>query len=149
VGDHSTNKLEDDNYIGSGNLFEKKVKEYGKENFKRDILEFFPTKQEAFAAQEKYIILHETHVSQHGYNISWNGGHNVKCCISEETKKKISESHKGKIPWMKGKHHTPEAILSNKEKHIGFEMPEETKQKISNKLKDREFSSEHRKSKTK
>jgi hypothetical protein len=119
VGDHSTNNLEKDKYLGSGNLFWEKVLEYGRENFKREIIEFFPTKKEAFDAQEKYIILYETHVTQKGYNISWKGGHNVKDCISEETKlklsikgkkpkseehkKNISKANKGQISWSKGK----------------------------------------------
>lgn len=50
IGDHSTNNI-NDNYLGSGKLLHKKILEYGKENFKREILEFFNTKQESFNAQ--------------------------------------------------------------------------------------------------
>jgi len=90
VGDHSTDNLED-RYLGSGRpTFNNAKKKYGKENFKKEIIEFFDTKQEAFDAQEKYIKLYESHVSQNGYNISWKGGHGVKDCISEETKNKLS-----------------------------------------------------------
>ena len=72
VGDHSTNKL-DDNYLGSGALLFKKLNEYKRENFKKEILEFFDTKQEAFNAQEKYINEYKTLVPN-GYNISPTGG---------------------------------------------------------------------------
>jgi hypothetical protein len=73
-----------DKYLGSGTLLIQKIKECGKENFKKEILELFETKKEAFDAQN-------------GYNISWKGGHGVKDCISEETKLKLSIAGKGKI----------------------------------------------------
>jgi group I intron endonuclease len=92
VGDHSTDNL-DDNYLGSGSVIKSSIKKYSKENFKKEILEFFDTKQKAFDAQEKYIKIHETLVTQNGYNISYTGGYNP---ISEKTIKKISNSHKGK-----------------------------------------------------
>ena len=37
-------------YLGSGIGILNAVKKYNRENFKRKILEFFPTKQEAFDA---------------------------------------------------------------------------------------------------
>jgi len=111
IGDHSTNKL-DDTYKGSGLILRKAFKEYGKKNFERIIIEFFPTKIEAFNAQEKYIIFFETHISQNGYNISWKGGHNVKNCISEETKQKIGKSNSGKIRSIEYKQHLS-LIMSN------------------------------------
>ncbi len=116
IGDHSTDNLKD-GYLGSGRpLFENAKLKYGKENFKREILEFFGTKEEAFNAQEKYIKLLKTHISQGGYNLNWKGGkgpltqemrdkignfHKGKK-LSKETKEKISKSRKGKVPWNKG-----------------------------------------------
>ena len=95
VGDHSTNNLKD-NYIGSGRpLFQRAKIKYGKENFKTQILEYFLTKQEAFNAQEKYIIQFNT-LSPAGYNISPKGG--CICGInghSEESKQKIAKGNKG------------------------------------------------------
>jgi group I intron endonuclease len=110
VGEHSTNNLncaKTKNYIGSGRpLFENAKKKYGKENFQRKDLDFFPSKKEAFDAQEKYIRLYKTHVSQGGYNMSWKGGHNVKECWSEESKEKMSNSSIGDKNAMFGKHHS-------------------------------------------
>ena len=90
VGDHSTNDLncyKTKNYLGSGRPhFERAKKKYGKENFKREILEIFETKKEAFDAQEKYIKQFNT-LTPNGYNISPKGGHNVKDCWGDESKK--------------------------------------------------------------
>jgi group I intron endonuclease len=121
VGDHSTYNVEKDKYLGSGKILNESIKKYGKENFKREIIEFFSTKEEAFLAQEKYIKQFNTLVPT-GYNISPKGGNNVNGGISEETKikignsnrgkirsietrKKISEKNKGKKPWL-GRHHS-------------------------------------------
>jgi group I intron endonuclease len=89
IGDHSTNDLncyKTLNYLGSGKLtLHPAIKKYGRENFKREILEYFDTKQKAFDAQEKYIKLYKTHVSKKGYNISWKGGTGP---LTEEMRKK-------------------------------------------------------------
>ena len=55
VGDHSTNNL-NDSYLGSGHALLQAIKKYGKENFERKILEQFKSKEEAFLAQEKWIV---------------------------------------------------------------------------------------------
>jgi len=138
VGDHSTNNIEKDNYLGSGN-FNNALKKYGKQNFKREILEFFPTKKEAFDAQEKYIKLFNT-LSPNGYNISPTGGFGAKGFLSEESKKKISEKSKlrvGEKNSFFGKHHTKETkeniSKSNKGKQtwLGKHHTKETKEKLS------------------
>jgi group I intron endonuclease len=85
-----------DNYLGSGTYFKNAIKKYGKENFVKEILEFFPTKQEAFNAQEKYIKQYNT-LAPNGYNISPKGGYGIPSSyLHEETKNKISLSQKGK-----------------------------------------------------
>ena len=119
VGDHATNKL-NDGYLGSGMYFHKALMKYGKENFNKQILKEYDTKEEAFNAQEKYIKEYNT-LSPNGYNISPKGGHKGMGSISKETKIKL-----GKI-W-KGRKHS-----------------EETKNKISQKLKGRTYSEETRK----
>jgi group I intron endonuclease len=108
IGDRTCFDSKNDNYLGSGNLLKKKIKEYGKDNFKKEILEFFPSKKEAYNAQENYIKLYKTHVSQGGYNISKKGGYssveilkesskaNLRKPKSEETKKLMSAAKLGK-----------------------------------------------------
>jgi hypothetical protein len=120
VGDHSTYNI-NDSYLGSGIYIQRAIHEYGKENFKREIIEEFPSKEEAFNAQEKYIVKFDT-LSPNGYNISPKGGHNVRDCFSEETKQRISLHRKGKHA---GKDHC----------NFGKHLPDKTKQKIGEKNK--------------
>jgi hypothetical protein len=95
IGDHSTYNL-NDKYLGSGKLLHNSIKKYGKQNFNKEILEYFNTKEEAFNAQEKYIQQYNT-LKPNGYNISPKGGYGVpRSYLSEETKLKISNSLKGK-----------------------------------------------------
>jgi group I intron endonuclease len=142
IGDHSTNNLDDrktKSYLGSGLLILEAIKKYGRENFQKEILEFFPTKQEAFDAQEKYIRLHRTHVSQEGYNISWRGGHQVKNGISAETLSKMSQSLKGMKAWNKGLKMSDDFCEKMRQKakgntyHLGKTHSEKTKKIIGQK----------------
>ncbi len=106
------------------------IKKYGKENFNTKILEEFDTKQEAFDAQEKYIIEYKSLVPN-GYNISPKGGHQCKdgaskesrrkmsiskfgnthkkgSKLSDESKKRISDSRMGEKNWNFNKNHSKE-----------------------------------------
>lgn len=147
VGDHSTNDIEKDKYLGSGTLVKKKIKEYGRENFKKEILEFFETKSEAYFAQEKYIIEYDSLVPT-GYNINKKGGYNVMGIytgktFSEEHKKNISNARKGKPHPHKGHIITEEIKEKIRLGNLGKTSPfkgkkhsEESKQKISIKNKN-------------
>jgi hypothetical protein len=72
IGDHSSD-MPNDGYLGSGRLIAKAIKKHGKENFKKEILENFPTKDQSFNAQEKYIKEYNT-LNPKGYNIHLKGG---------------------------------------------------------------------------
>jgi hypothetical protein len=174
IGDHSTNNL-DDGYLGSGQLLKMKITQYGKENFKKEILEFFPKKKDAFEAQEKYINEHHSLIPN-GYNISPKGGYGVpdsylnektkekisnsnlgKCCNlgnkfalghnhTEETKNFIRSIHKGKP---KTEEHKKNLQISNKgKKHKPFKkhpLSDESRKNISQSLLNRSLSQDHRK----
>lgn len=128
VGDHSTNNLEKDKYLGSGKpYFLNALNEYGQENFKREILEFFNTKEEAFNAQEKYIIQYSTLVPN-GYNISPKGGHGISGCLSEETKEKIRIKNTGKK-------RSKETKEKQRLKKLGTKRSDESKNKQSETFK--------------
>jgi group I intron endonuclease len=103
IGVHSTNDL-DDGYIGSGTTFSYAVKKHGKENFFREVLYFFDTRQQA-EDKEAELVTESFIARQDNYNIKTGGASG--CLHSTETRQKISESMKGK------------------------NRPEETRQKIS------------------
>jgi len=150
VGEHSTNTLKN-NYYGSGLYLKHAINEYGKLNFKLEILEFFDTKENAFNAQEKYINKYNTLIPN-GYNISPKGGHNVKGCFSEESKYKIGAGNrgnsliannfgdrKGKNNGMYGKKHSKETIekfkINNTKQNnpmYGKHLSNITKEKLRN-----------------
>jgi DNA mismatch endonuclease (patch repair protein) len=61
---------------------------------------------------------------------------------AEEIKRKMSLANKGQIPWMKGKHHTEEWKRTISEKRKGVKHSEEWKKKISEGLKGHKQSEE-------
>jgi group I intron endonuclease len=151
VGDHTINIKEKKYYIGSGDIFLKACKKYNEENFFKEILEWFETREEAFNAQEKYIKQFNT-LKPNGYNISPKGGHQCKNSVSEETKRKISISNRSKAKTDKARQNMslskigkPSNSLNKiwskesrdklKNSKIGIKHTEDHNEKISNGLK--------------
>ena len=114
------------------------INKYGWENVKHIILYKNLNKEQAEQKEIELIAKYKSNQRKFGYNIQ-NGG-NVHC-VSEETKKKISNSIKGEKHYMYGKHRSEETKRkiseSNKgnKSHFGHFHTKETKEKISNKLK--------------
>ena len=148
VGDHSTKNLED-NYLGSGVYLKKSIEKYGKENFVREILEFFDTKQKAFDGQEKWINECDT-LTPNGYNLSPTGGYGTfggsmseetrrkigkihkGRKVSKETKEKISKALKGRVKSSKECENIRQSKLGRKNPMFGKNLTTETKEKMSN-----------------
>jgi group I intron endonuclease len=105
VGSHTTRNL-NDGYLGSGRPYlQNAFKKYGIENFERKILKECKTIKEARLLEEQYINEYNTLVPN-GYNISPTGGTNeYGGKHSLESRRKISESLKGKF---KGRKFTDE-----------------------------------------
>lgn len=95
IGVHSTNNP-NDNYIGSGLRLNKAIKKYGRENFRRRILEFFNTREEAFK-KEKEMVTFEFCKDDSNYNVDLGGrGHRKTFITPDEIKNKISKTLTGK-----------------------------------------------------
>ena len=104
-------------------LFWRAIQKYGWENFEPTILEDNLTQKEANEREEYYISFYDSTNHDKGYNLRL-GGRNSS--LSEETKKKISDSHKGIRPseesrkkmseWHKMHPPSPEFLLKSIEK---------------------------------
>ncbi len=82
IGMHSTDNLED-NYMGSGTYLRNSIKKYGRENFVKEILEFFQDRN-SLAEREKEIVNEEILKCRECMNIKPGGfggcskGHQAK-----------------------------------------------------------------------
>ena len=109
VGVHSTVDLED-GYLGSGLNLHRAFKKYGKHNFKREILSFFESREEAYDVEE--LIVDKVLIKSYEcYNIATGGqgGYlgedslekskvaNTGKKWSDETKQKMSNAKKNKF----------------------------------------------------
>jgi len=137
-----------DGYWGSSSYLKDDINYFGLDNFKKEILcSNYKSMQDLINGESEYILKSDT-LYPNGYNRTipnrYPNFHTAGIKMSDETKKKISRKLKGKIPWMRGKKHTEEAIRKNRENHLGFIMSEDQKQKIANSLKNRVFSETHK-----
>ena len=125
IGIHKTNNL-DDGYLGSGFSLIKAVSKYGKENFKREILEFCNSYDELLELEKLYVDLDWVRDKStynrkgvdpwnkglKGVQVGWNQGLKLGPMTEEEKEKrsktlkerwKNQEHHsKGVEPWNKG-----------------------------------------------
>lgn len=99
------------------------IKKYGWENFEHIILEECDTLEQANEREKFYIEKFKSNIKNYGYNLTSGGSE--KRIITEETRKRMSESKKGNKNPMKN--------------HI---FSEEHKKRLSNSLKGRKKSKE-------
>jgi len=119
IGSHCSNiEPEKDKYLGSGIHIKNAIKHYGKEFFKREILEFYYGVDFIEFRELEVIYIHKLNSVELGYNINdksssgYTEGKIVGKKISASLKgKPKSESHRlntsksrmGIVPWNKGK----------------------------------------------
>ena len=104
------------------------IKSVGWNNIQHEILETVEDKETAFKREEYYTLLWRTNEPEFGFNIDIGKKHN------EETKKRISEIHKGRPAWNIGIPQTEEAKRKNSESNRGQKrqpFTEEHRAKIS------------------
>jgi hypothetical protein len=86
-GMHCTDNL-NDGYMGSGTKLKRSIKRHGKENFKTEILEFLPNKEELLK-REKEIINEEVLKDPNSMNLQPGGGGGLS---GEEHRKKFASA---------------------------------------------------------
>lgn len=130
IGKHSTNIL-DDGYLGSGDLILAAIKKYGKENFIREILFIFQTEKDALDKEEELVT--ENFVSRDdNYNIALGGGNPTRGRkLSDETRRKMSNSKKGVSRSEELKKIMSEVNKGYRNPMFGKLVSEETRKKLS------------------
>ena len=154
VGQRFNCKYLNDGYIGCGVTCQKEateniyfhnaIQEYGYENFKREIIEFLDNPEDLDLREIFWIKELNSHWTFGNYNMTWGGYSNNKNHPNkQEIYKKISNSLKGNIPWNKGKRgvYSEETLIKMRSRVIS----KETREKLSNLLKNRKWSDEQRK----
>lgn len=105
------------------NIFHRALKKYGLDNFVYCILEDNILRDNLNMKEIEWIEYYDSFYC--GYNLTLGGI--VSRICTEETRKKLSESRKGKTPWIFGKHHSEETkhkiSESNKGQLIGIRNP--------------------------
>ncbi len=122
------------NYFGSGKLIRRAINKYGKNKFLVELVKSCETIKDLNKWEIYYIeYFHSTDI-RFGYNISKGGTAPMTgLSFSEESKKKMKESHIGHIPWNKGLKMGPLSEERRKDiskKSKGRKHTEETKNKL-------------------
>ena len=87
------------NYLGSGVLLHLAIKKYGKENFKKEIIDTGYTQDDLNEKEKHWIFFYQSTNKKIGYNLAIGGrggGYGMNNPNKEIIKKKISDSLKGK-----------------------------------------------------
>lgn len=107
IGAHTTSNL-DDGYLGSGTLILRAISKYGKENFIREILQFFNSSEELYLA-ERQLVDEKFILDDNNYNVNIGGKGGFLPMAGEknpfygkkhsfETRQKMSEAAKHRKP---------------------------------------------------
>ena len=121
------------NYLGGGRALKNAIKKYGKENFKKEILEYCNSKEELLDREAYWLKFYNVVEDPNFYNMTlsskgWEKGMSRPELIgrkhSEETRLKLRDSHKGKKQ-------TKQTIEKRVSKLIGKKRNEEQKQNLS------------------
>lgn len=129
-------------YLGSGTIFKRAIKKYGKENFSRNIVHICYSEEELNKAEYDFTIFLNVVENPNWYNLKEGGPNGT---YGEETRRKISENHadvSGEKHPFYGKHLTEEhkkrLADGRREKcsgennpWYGKQLPEDIKNKIS------------------
>ena len=139
IGKHSTKNPYDD-YFGSGKEIRSAIEKYGIENFTKEIIFCFDKEEDAFLKEAEIVNLdfvknentYNIAVGGNGYGGSWSGEKNPMYGKKhkQETKYKISTSHKGEKNPMYG-------MTGEKNPFYGKHHTKETREKLSNAAKRR------------
>ena len=95
-----------ENYMGSGVYIQKAFKKYGKENFKKEILEWTDTEEALALLERQYIRSYNSTKPVIGYNASEDSSKSISGTVwyhNPETNETIRTKTSMPSPWVKGR----------------------------------------------
>lgn len=123
-------------------LIARAILKYGWDNVIHEVLFCNLSKEEAIKVEQNLIVQYKSDDKRFGYNIQ-HGGYAGR--HSDESKKKISEAHKGKKLSEKHRKKLSEVRKGEGSYWYGKTFPEEIKNKLSEFRKGKKLSEEHKK----
>jgi hypothetical protein len=147
----------DPSYLGSGLYIKESIKKYGRENFKKEILEVCQSKQDLQDREKYWILFYDAVKSDDFYNIHEGGtGGDITIYMSDDEimnwKKNISLSKVGKTKGIPLSEKNKKGISDGLKRYyenggkapcLGKKMSLETCEKISKSNKNRKFTDDH------
>ena len=106
------------------------IQKYGWDNFEHEIIANNLTMQEALDMEAKLIATFDTTNQNKGYNLVPFGVGTSGYKHTDESKRKMSEAKKGQKPWNYGVSPTEETLKKLSESHMGYKPSDEQKRKI-------------------
>lgn len=129
-------------YMGQGTWIKRMVAKYGRDAFTREIISEHASEPEAYKAEREVIglrfALDPLCINLKSGGLGGEFGQKVtpealakRGKLSEETKKKMSQAHKGRPSPMKGKKHTPETKAKISASLTGYKRSPENRRAMS------------------
>lgn len=140
IGIRQTKDIEKETYMGSGTAIGFAKKKYGEDNFLKQIIMYFSSRDEA-KDYEKEVVTPEFIKFKHNYNLREGGGNGK---MHPDTVEKIRQQLIGKKQSEETKQKRREWMLENNP-YRGKKHSKEVLEKISKTHKGRRLSEEHRK----
>lgn len=125
-------------YLGSGIILKQAVDKYGPENFSRNIIDIAYSKEELKQKEYEYSVFFDVVESDDWYNIVYGGGATLGYHFTDEQREKISKS-------LQGREMSEEARKKMSESKKGVPFTDEHKRNLSKSQIGRVFSDETRK----